>query len=505
MGQLAAARCLPLALALGTVSSVAVGSGAAVDGSAFAAVAAAARARCEADPDSVVENARVAAYDGLRVNCHPPLGAPPCISEAFFHTKSTLAVNYLGQGGGPKDFAVCRRRPRYEDWPTAEPHVPLSARPGDGHTRTAADVNALLGPERKVLVIGASTAQQLHDATLCSLASAPGDFAAHRAQWHFWRRNKYREASGGCTRAAAVASCARRNITQSMHSPMCEHYMLSDKCFSNGTAFGDTIDRFDVVIVAFDPQHYGGSHIQLRDWLDDMNFLFLELSRWSARHEHDPRRAAFVREGSALHFVGGQYRKPLKFNLAAAGSGGSGGGGGGGGGPLSTCVCVHADNSWAHNNQAWSATVGLNHIAERNPKVHVLHFYNATLPRDDMHKGDMCSYRMRRVNGVATAERAGAAAAGGGRGASAAAGAARTRVRTAALRAAARQDGASGVSAAGNKPARRGRRLSIRPIRACCDCLHMCYSPQFYDQTFFTPIWHTLVREHGYEPAPHVK
>lgn len=483
LGEADVGRSLVLALAL----ALAVASAAAEE---FAAAVEAARQRCDADPDSVVESADVAAHDGLRVNCHPPLKAPPCISEAFFHSKSKKSVNYLGQGGGPKDYAVCKTRRRYEDWPTVEPHVPLTVRPGDGITKRAEDIAALIGPYRRVLIVGASTARQLHEATLCSLASAPGGrFDAMRAQFQFWWRNKYREASGGCTRRAAAASCARRNLTASPRSPICEHYMLSDKCFSNGTAFAKTLDRFDVVIVAFDPQHYGGSHISTRAWMDDMTFLFLELSRWRERHANDPGRAAFVREGSALHFVGGQYKKPPKFAKPGAPVG-----------PQSTCICAHAEKSWAHKNPAWQATEQLNLVASRNKRVHVIPFYNVTLPRDDMHKGDMCSYRMRRVNGIATPE-AGSAGAALARAAAAA--------RAAATGLAGKDDdevvgftGEGGEGGGASEVFRRRRRLKgVRPIRACCDCLHLCYSPAFYDTTFYTPIWHALVRDHAYRPA----
>ncbi|KAJ1618999.1 hypothetical protein T492DRAFT_1089079 [Pavlovales sp. CCMP2436] len=458
-----------------------------------------ARARCEADPEAVVNDARVAAYDGLRVNCHPPRRAPPCISEAFFHSRSSKGVNWLGEGKGPKDFAVCRQRRRYEDWPTSEPHVPASARPGDGHTKRAEDIFALIGPARKVLVIGASTAKQFHEAALCSLASAPGNFTKVRGQFEFWFRNKYRQASGGCTRKAAAASCARRNLTASPRSPICEHYMLSDKCFSNGTAFARTLNRYDLVIAAFDPQHYGGSHISTKAWTEDMTFLFLELSRWKKRHAGDLGKAAFVREGSALHFVGGEYKKPPKFQKVDSA------------GPRSTCLCAHADErSWAHKNPSWQTTVQLNLVASRNPNVHVLPFYNLTLPRDDMHKGDMCSYRMRRVNGVATPADGAAAAA------KPAAGAAEEEEEVG-FRGGESGGGDKGVfrrelsiGASGELhgfPAlalpdpRSNRQLrGVRPIRACCDCLHMCYSPAFYDQTFFTPMWHTLVQKHGYRP-----
>jgi hypothetical protein len=234
---------------------------------AFASAVTAARARCDADPDAIVDDAGVAAYDGLRVNCQPPGDAPPCISEAMFHSRSRKGVNWLGQGGGPKDFAVCKRRRSYADWPTAEPHLPASAlRPG--HLKRPEDVLRLLGPNRRMLIVGASTARQLHDAALCNLAAAfqePQGFAARREQVQFWWRNKYREASGGCTRRAAAASCARRNLTKlSGRSPVCEHYMLSDKCFANGTAFARTIDEYDVVVAAFDPQHYGGAHISTK-------------------------------------------------------------------------------------------------------------------------------------------------------------------------------------------------------------------------------------------------
>lgn len=433
--------------------------------SSFEAIAEAARARCDADPDAPVESAQIAAYDGLRVNCHPPQGAPPCISEAFMHSKSKRSLNWLGAGGGPRDFGVCKLRRDYEDWPTAEPHHPPGARPGDGVTKSADDIAALIGPERRVLIIGASTARQLHDATLCRLASTPGgNFSALSDQFAFRWSNKYREAAGGCTAQAAADACARRSLQPEARSPVCRGHMLTDGCYKNGTAFGAALDRYDVVIAAYDPQHYGGANILLRQWAADMAALLLELARWRQRHAADPGRAAFVREGSSMHFVGGTYKQPPKFS--GAGTAGS------------SCLCAHAEQSWAHRNGAWQATVELNALAARSGGVHVLPFYNQTLPRDDMHKGDMCSYRMKRVDGVPVPERAGAGAAAAAANATA---------------------GAAGAERAGEgEVARQHRRLAVHPIRACCDCLHMCYSPQFYDATFYTPIWHSLVRHHAY-------
>jgi hypothetical protein len=258
-----------------------------------------------------------------------------------------------------------------------------------------------------------------------------------------------------------------------------------------------------------------------------MAFLFRELARWTERHRGDRGRAAFVREGSALHFVGGSYKKPPRFLKAGAQQG-----------PASTCKCAHAEASWAFRNPAWLANTQLNAAASRFPNVHVIPFYNLTLPRDDMHKGDMCSYRMKRVNGVATPQPgiAAAMAAGGvvgatpdrlgmpslrehvadeaeaeGGGVGGGVGDADAGLRRLAALAEWEGDsagaGPKGVEGDLDGPRRQQRRLAerrlagIRPIRTCCDCLHMCYSPAFWDSSFFTPIYDALVREHGYVPA----
>lgn len=414
----------------------------------------AARERCHADPDAVVEDAVVTRLNGLRVNCDPEHEFPPCISEAFFHTKSRRALSWEGVGGGPRDYAVCKRRRRYADWPTVDTHVPLSRRPGDGTTRRAEDVARLLGPKRTVLIIGASTARQLHDASLCALASAPGNFSDVRRRWRMHSANKYREASGGCTRGAAARACLARNLTHlRASSPVCAHHMIKDRCYANGTGFQKLLDETDVVVAAFDPQHYGGAHVQERDWANDMTYLFAELSRWLERHAADRGKAAFVREGAALHFVGGEYRKPKRAALSEAEAG------------PPKCECVPARNAWAFKNKNWRATAQLLEIARRHPRVHVLPFYNATLKRHDMHKGNMCAFRLKRVNGVAE---------GGG--------------------------AEGGARAPWARPAAERRRLAARPIRKCCDCLHLCYSPAFYDAVFFSPMYAQLVARHGYSP-----
>ena len=38
------------------------------------------------------------------------------------------------------------------------------------------------------------------------------------------------------------------------------------------------------------------------------------------------------------------------------------------------------------------------------------------------------------------------------------------------------------------------RNSTGRPVRSCCDCVHFCYSPLFYDAVFFTPL-HQILSE----------
>lgn len=192
------------------------------------------------------------------------------------------------------------------------------------------------------------------------------------------------------------------------------------------------------------PQHYGGSRPQLGPWVKDYEMLNEALALWRAqRPPTDRSRAAFVREGSALHFVGYNHKDPPKFSTAAFNSSEQ----------KESCKCLRVQDSHSPTHMFWRVNTELRRVLDGAPHVHVINFYNETLVRDDLHKGDMCSYRYARVNGIAVATNASA------------------------------------------------RRLAVKPIRMCCDCLHICYSPVFYDSTFFTPIWHALVGRHGYVPS----
>jgi hypothetical protein len=399
----------------------------------------AARVRCLADPQAVSTNATIVAFDGLRASCDRPDRGPPCIAEAFFHADTGRGVNWLGQSG--RDFSVCAQRPKYADWPTFEPHTPRDRGLGDGVTKRASDIASLspsasdvTGLRRglQLLVIGASTAQQLHDAALCQLASTPPGLALHMPRWQFARVNRVNEMLHGTCRGARASGDA--NVLR--------------ECETNATALAERFELYpaDVIVAAFDPQHYGGSNLNLPFYSRDMRTLARALQLWVS---HGPRavdgrllRAGFMREGGALHFVDAAAygTEPAKWATESDAERAAER-------RISACRCVRrADSEWSARNPFWRAALALN--AEARPAgVHVIAFYNATIARTEMHKADMCSYRHARVHGIA------------------------------------------------RPPA---RRLGINPIRRCCDCLHMCYSPAFYDQAFFTPIWRTLVEQHGY-------
>ena len=73
---------------------------------------------------------------------------------------------------------------------------------------------------------------------------------------------------------------------------------------------------------------------------------------------------------------------------------------------------------------------------------------NETLPRHDAHKSDACRFDSPKVDGLHP-----------------------------------------------NPGRSRGTRNSTgRPVRSCCDCVHFCYSPLFYDAVFFTPL-HQILSE----------
>ena len=92
-------------------------------------------------------------------------------------------------------------------------------------------------------------------------------------------------------------------------------------------------------------------------------------------------------------------------------------------------------------------------VASTHPSVHVLPWYTATLPRSNMHVGGKCSYRPP------------------GRMAH------RDKVRELLA-----QGLAENVSALLANEV-------LRVARDCCDCLHFCYSPRFFDVAFMTPLY----------------
>jgi hypothetical protein len=374
-----------------------------------------ARAQCKADTDSIVEDARIVAYDGLRVECAPPRHSPPCVAEAFFHTPSKGGLNWLSHGGA-SDYGVCKQRPHYSDWPIVDPHIAAERQPGDGFTKRPADISALLGPTRRIGIFGASTARQLHAAALCQLASSGLNFSALQQQWSMVGVNRVNEMLR-CERGPNFASCK-----------------------ANVTLLASHFEPFDVVITGFDPQHYGGTNIQLELWEKDSELLTAALGHWAAL---DQRKAAFVRDGSAFHFVGAELQKAPRFTPATFNANAQ----------KASCRCEQKRGTqFSSTNRHWRANLALNAALGKYPVLHPIPFYNATSERADMHKADMCSYRHPLVDGVPT-------------------------------------------------PKSR-RRAAAHPIRMCCDCLHLCYSPAFYDSVFFTPIWHALAERHGYSDSP---
>mmetsp|Transcript_15904 Transcript_15904/g.40559 ORF Transcript_15904/g.40559 Transcript_15904/m.40559 type:complete len:172 (+) Transcript_15904:76-591(+) len=153
-----------------------------------------------------------------------------------------------------------------------------------------------------------------------------------------------------------------------------------------------------------------------------------------------PGKLAFLREPAAQHFGdGGAYNESRPHSRR----------------PDELCACQPADTNDPRDTNRLAAETLRQLAAELAPTVHVLPFFNHTRQRHDMHPQAMCAYRPARSPPPLN-------------GSSSPIGALRVRVAEADLA------------------------EDVQPSRACCDCTHFCYTPAFYDVTFFTPLYHAL-------------
>ena len=404
-----------------------------------------ARAGCLASPSYSIPSQLLRGE--IQLVCAPDeASSPPCISEWFMDRPSSAGEQ------GWEQYAQCRLRPRYDDWPTVEP-IEIAGTA----TQTIADVARLLG-SRRVTIIGASTAQQLFDWTQCALhREGLGSSGRH---WRKW---------GTSTFASDNGRCQHLNASQILHS----------RCAERDGLFADEVlTESDVLIVDYSPEHYmqGGSveqqRLALEWWRADLRTLLGLIGRWMAlpplhssspQHHHrnrahrpmaraeaEPKRVAFLLEPAAVHHMVKSASHPCR------------------------CAPPGADDRHAPFRRAlWQLAGGALH------PIAVLPFFNATRHRPTMLKAGMCGYAWpRAMERRATWQRAQAALA-----AKAADSAAR---HPEGVLAGMHAEVATGARA-------RGGGASFRAHRDCCDCLHYCYSPLFVDSAFVTPLYNALL------------
>lgn len=336
-------------------------------------MAASSRASCLSHP-GYAEAAQLNATwpnSRLAITCAPAennFGAPPCIQEHFFHmpkgfegfSSETLAEHIAHSRVDP--FNQCRSRTRDEDWPTTDLHLTR-----DPSTKTMHDVMQVLG-KRIVTMIGASLTRQTHAAMQCALESVvPGGRRAHELQWRQWGWGTFTVDNRGCD---DVMHEQRDGVRQRIPmSPAQRVARLTESgCIGRGREFQALLDsdHADVVIVAYNPQHYEGS---LDWWRLDLQHILPALQKFAL--DGAPNKVAVMREPAAQHFPGGHF-VPSKRRWVSAASG----------------CCEPLNERDAHDNFNWHATRILREEVSRlAPNVRILPWYNITLQRYSSHIG----------------------------------------------------------------------------------------------------------------------
>lgn len=410
------------------------------------------RAACKAMPGFSVDEQFAQCKDELCVRCEPPGGGPPCILDRFFHYPGPAGLS-LTNHHVPSFFKQCFLRKHDRDWPTVELYAPRTL-----HTKTISDVARLLAG-RRVTIIGASLAVQLVSAIHCAIASS-GLWREQSAKWAHW---------GWSTLAHDNKQpCGTNSTSRALQTEGCVH--------ARG-AFDAMLERSDVVIAAWNPAHYGmnakGTLNDATMWERDQRLVARKLGRWML--EKPSVRLGIFREPAATAFEGGSYQPGVE-------------------GDLNRC-CSPPLPKYAHFNAMYHALqlqrkardeemalLGIDASA-----LPILPLYNETLKRWDMHGADMCSFRTRRTRRSALPSNLRSAV-----------GALPQRT----------GDGNPRNWVLGRQRSTEGERQHRRRLRAqdrstwpagikrvCCDCVHFCYTPAFYDVTFFTPLFDLLEQQ----------
>ena len=185
--------------------------------------------------------ARGVSNSTVGIRCEPFGVVPPCISGGGKFFDVPLSEVMLEPPGVPRRavlplkhrrLAQCYARKRNEDWwMSHDPHaLPISTR-----TRSAADVNRLLG-DRVVTLVGASDVEHLLRAIECHLARHDLHEAT-ACRWKRWGWASLERDNCACQSQPAATIACTANA-------------------SAGYSLEAMLNATDVVLIAYNPQHY---------------------------------------------------------------------------------------------------------------------------------------------------------------------------------------------------------------------------------------------------------
>ena len=311
------------------------------------------------------EAVQLNATDRLAISCEPPEGsarnpAPPCIHEPFFHfargfermTAAELEQSSDRKRNGIDPFVQCRiRRVGHdEDWPTVDPDLTRT-----DATKTMVDVMGLLG-KRRVTMIGASLVRQSLGAMQCQLESASLR-RSHELQWRHWGWSTFSQDNKGCAgeRHAGLWRAQGRAKFEGLRAA---------GCVPRGDEFVRAVlNQTDVVILAYNPQHYEGS---LEWWRYDLSLMLPLLAAFARQ----PGKLVLLREPPAQHFAGGSFVKASAGFVS----------------PTRGC-CAPLSPHDAYHNFNFDAVLIAHELVGTlgGGRVRILPWYNATLRRWNAH------------------------------------------------------------------------------------------------------------------------
>ena len=321
-----------------------------------------ARLACSARPGHA-ESVQLSATARLAITCEPPEGngeAAPCLYEPFFHfargfedmSEAEMANHSDKRRNGLDPYVQCRTRRvgHDEDWPTVDVHLQRNDR-----TKTITNVTALLG-SRRVAIVGASLVRQTIGAVQCQLEAA-GLRRDHELQWRHWGWATFTQDNQGCDNVTSMEAATR------------VEKLRASGCVPRGSKFARLLSWADVVVIAYNPQHYAGS---LAWWRFDLEIMLPMLASFARQ----PGKLAVIREPAAQHFAGGAFEP--KYALYASETRG---------------CCVPLSPAEAHSNFNYDATLAVHELVAQmgGGRVRVLPWYNLTLSRWQAHVGTRAS------------------------------------------------------------------------------------------------------------------